>query len=382
VAVVASAGGRARGDDAAADPAGDAFRQATRLVADGDLAGAQAAFEAVVDLDPAGPWADDALSEAAAAAERRGDLAGSLRLWRRVLAEHPSSRQARRARAKVTALERAIGEGGRWLDVAVEHEAILRAAVGQTDPAPQLRALEALVAEHPDYPRVHDARMWIGETWLRRGYPRRAIDVFRDARARAPDADARWRAGKALGDAEAAAGDLDAADRTYRSLYGEGDALADRALDHARRELDKMRLRARLVIAAWFAIGAALILSLLATWRAAGGVRAAVRAVARPPIEVAFFVPVALILLFVALSGNFLVERAVRTILLGGLAITWLTGASLEAARRAGRLRAAIVVAHVLAVVLAVSGIVYLSVMHDRLIDMIVETWSHGHEGR
>ena len=81
-----------------ADPAEDAFRAASQKLADGDVAGAQQAFEATAALDPRGPWADDALAEAAGAAERLGDLEAARRLWRRVVDEFPDSRQSRRAR--------------------------------------------------------------------------------------------------------------------------------------------------------------------------------------------------------------------------------------------------------------------------------------------
>lgn len=364
------------------DAAGEAFRAATRLVADGDHAAAQAAFEAVVALDPAGPWADDALAEAAGAAERRGALDDARRLWRRVLAEHPSSRQSRRARARVAALEQAIGPGGEWLAVAEAHERIVRGATGEQDPRGAIAALEALVAAHPGYPRAHAARIWIGEAWLRAGFPGRAAQVFRDARARATAPADRWRAGKALGDALAASGDLDAAEAQYRAMIGEGDALADGALAGALDEVATMRLRAHLVIAAWAALALALALlaaHLLWTTR---DVRAAARALVRPPLEVWFFLPVAAMILFAALSGNFLVERAVRVILIGGLAVTWLSGTSLEVARARGRLRAVSVVVHLAAIVIAVAAIGYLAVMNDRLIDMLRETWSHGHEGR
>jgi outer membrane protein assembly factor BamD (BamD/ComL family) len=363
-----------------ADPAGDAFRDATGLLGDGKLAEAQAAFEAVAALDPAGPWADDALAEAAGAAERRGDLAAARRLWRRVLDEHPASRQSRRARARVAAIEKAIGEGGRWLQVAEQHEAILRASIGKSDPSAEVEALAALVAAYPDYPRAHEARMWIGDAWMRLGRPGAAAARFQEARERATDPDERWRAGKAHGDALAMAGDLDGAERIYRGMLGEGDDLADRALAEALADVAKMRTRSRLVLAAWIVLAAGLLLALASAWWLAGGVRPALRALARPPIEVWFFLPVALVFLGVSMSGNFLVEAAVREILLGGLAITWLGGATLELARRRGRLRLPVVLVHVVATTAVIAAVCYLAVMHDRLIDMLAETWHHGHD--
>lgn len=365
---------------AAQDAAGDAFRAATKLLADGELEQAQAAFEAVAALDPAGPWADDALAEAAGAAERRGDLTAARRLWRRVLAEHPSSRQSRRARARVAAIEEAIGAGGEWLAVAEAHEAILRASVGKSDPTPQVEELAALVEAHPAYPRNQEARLWIGDAWMRLGRPGRAAEVFLAARATATDPDDRWRAGKSHGDALALAGDLDGAERVYRGMLGEGDALSDRALHEGLDDVAKMRLQARLIFAAWIILAVVLLIGLAGAWWLGGGVRPALRGLARPPVEVWFFLPVAAVIAGVALTGNFLVELAVREILLGGLALTWVGGGTLEMARRRGRLRWPIVLVHLVATTAAVVAICYLAVMNDRLIDMIAETWTHGHD--
>jgi len=374
IALVALPAARVAAQD---DAAGVAFRAASQQLAAGDLEGAQAAFEAVNAMDPRGPWADDALSEAAEIAERRNDLATARRLWRRVVDEYPSSRQVRRARVRVAALEHAIGAGGQWLAVAQEHERILAAAVTKSDPTHEVHALTELLDAHPGYPRAHEARMWIGNTWLRLGFPRRAAIAYRDARAVAADGDERWRAGKALADALRAGGNLDAAEREYRALLGTADPLSDRVVAGELEQVDTLRARARLTVLAWIALAGALGFLLVHAWRAAGGVRAAARALARPPLEVWYFLPPAAVLFAVALTGNYLIARAVRSILVGGLAITWLTGASLAAARPR---RATVVAAHVGAALIAVAAVCYLAIVGDQLIDLLRETWQHGPE--
>jgi tetratricopeptide (TPR) repeat protein len=373
--VIALAAGVARADDAEA-----AFREASRLVVAGDYAGAQAAFEAVAAIDPQGPWADDALAEAATAAERRGDLDGARRLWRRVLAEHPDSRQSRRARARVAVLEESIGPDDRWLAVAETHEEILRDAVNQSQPTAQIEALTALAAAHPDYPRVHEVRRWIGDAWMRMGRPDRAAEVYRDDEAQTTVPEDRWAAGKALGDALALDGDLDGAERQYLSLRGRGEEMSERVLDDALADVARARTRGHLTLGAWAVLGVALLLFAGLTWRATGSPVRAARALIRPPVELLYFVPVAAVLAGVALTGNVLVWHAVRAILLGGLAVTWLSGASLEAARRARRLDVVVVIVHLIATGCAIAAICWLSVLHDRLIDMIRETWVHGHD--
>lgn len=364
----------AAGDDEAR------FRAATVQLGGGDVAGAADAFERLANDAPSSPWADDALMEAAGAAERLGQLDRARRQLERLVATYPDSRLARRAASKLAQLVAATGARGEWSAVAAEHDAILRDAAGPGDPRPQLRRLEALVRAHPGYPRAHDARMWIGDTWLRQGESATALTWYREAIANAPDARARVRARKAEADALAMRGELDAAEAAYRALGAEPGADRD-VIDGALDDVAGLRVRARIMVAAWIALAVLALAAALALWRATRGVRPALRALARPPTEVLFAAPVAAVLIAVSLAGNQLVAAAVRSIALGGLAVGWLSGACLEAARRRGPIGWRRVLFHVVAAAIAVAAIGYLSVMRDRLIDMIVETWKHGPEG-
>ena len=82
-----------------------------------------------------------------------------------------------------------------------------------------------------------------------------------------------------------------------------------------------------------------------------------------------------------ARGGNPLVARAVTVIAIGGIAVAWISGALLEAARRArGRVGAPRAAAHALLALVAVAAAVYIAVDHDRMIDLVIQTWTHGHE--
>lgn len=360
--------------------ADDAFRDATRMLGAGDLEGAQAAFDAIVAADPANkPLASEALAEAARVAERRGDFAGAQARWQRIVDDYGGERQAPHARKRVAALAERIGDDGAWLEVAEQVDAIQRAAVRAEDPTPQAEAMAALLAAHPDYPRAFEARMWTGDTWLRLGLPARAEAVYADALAATQDPAQQWAAAKARGDALAAQGQLDDAERVYRGLYGAGD-LQDRALDRELDTLAKIRARARLRLLCWLGLALALVIVTAALAWATRSPRVALRALARPPVDVVYFVPVALIFGAVAWRGNDLVAGAVRWILLGGLVTTWLVGASLEACRRHRRIGAPLVLLHIAAATIAIASVCYLSVFHDQLLDLLAETWNHGHD--
>ena len=85
--------------------------------------------------------------------------------------------------------------------------------------------------------------------------------------------------------------------------------------------------------------------------------------------------PIALVLVLVAHTGNPLVARAVRTIVIAGLVVSWISGAILT--ERVTLRRA---LAHALCAVLAVGGVTYLAVDNGHLIDFVLETWRAGHE--
>src|SRR5439155_764719 len=119
---------------------------------------------------------------------------------------------SRRARTRLAVLGAEVGAGGQWLAVAEQHDAILREATGAGYPEDELAKLTALVDASPGYPRAEEARMWIGDTYMRVGQPDHALAAYRAALAIAPDDAARFRAAKSIGDALAATGDLDGAE--------------------------------------------------------------------------------------------------------------------------------------------------------------------------
>ncbi|MBZ0234257.1 MAG: hypothetical protein K8M05_18145, partial [Deltaproteobacteria bacterium] len=114
--------------------------------------------------------------------------------------------------------------------------------------------------------------------------------------------------------------------------------------------------------------------------RRAGSMRGAVRALWPPPLEVVYLVPVALVIGVVAEYGNLLAARAVQLVLFGALAITWLSGAGLELARRKGAIPVSVIVLHAAVAALASIALVYSAVMHEQLIDVLIETWRRGHD--
>jgi uncharacterized membrane protein len=94
-------------------------------------------------------------------------------------------------------------------------------------------------------------------------------------------------------------------------------------------------------------------------------------------------VPIAGVLVAIAQTGNPLIAGAVRAIAIAGLAIAWCSGAVLDAVRaRRGRIGVSRAALHVLALVVAVAGAVFLALDRDRVIDVVIETWHEGPSAR
>jgi tetratricopeptide (TPR) repeat protein len=355
------------------DPADARFRAATARAATGDRSGALADFVAIADTAPDSPWADDALVEAARLAEQQADPARAGALLTRMADRYPASRSARWARAHAAQLAaRAVPD--EWRPTAAEHDAVIRAVGRHGDPTPHLDRLAALLRARPGYPREHAAQIWLGDAWSRQGEWARALGWYRDALATAATPDARRTARLRSVSALVALDRFADADAAIDEVASDP-AIDPHAIARARRDVDRGRVRHRWRIAAWLALAMLAVAALIQLRRATGSMRATAAALARPPVEVWFLAPIAVLGIAAAASGNVMVARAVRWVAIGGVGVTWLSGAVLRATPAAGPRRIAL---HIAAIALAGAALVYLVISSDRLLDMLVETWRHG----
>jgi len=327
---------------------------------------------AAITERPAPATDPDVLFAAARACEDRLlDPARAAAIYERIVAEHPGARVAAAAARRIAALRALVGGGGE----AAAHAAELARLVARADAEPAAAVLqrgEALAAAA--WPGAPDAALWLAD-WLRRsGRLIEAQAHYAVVRARWPQlpqatAALRGAAGCALDAhdwplAEALAGHLPAAEPRDRSVRDELVAAAA----HGRR-------RDRGYVAAWLAIAGAFA-ALLGSLGEAMRRRTAAPwwAALRPPIEVMFLGPVAVVLLGVAFTAHRAIAPAVATIALGGLALAWLSGAALELVRAAGRSRRLRSALHLVACLAGVAGLAYVAVTRGDLIDMLLES--------
>lgn len=139
------------------------------------------------------------------------------------------------------------------------------------------------------------------------------------------------------------------------------------------------QMRARLYDVSWIALAVgciALLASLLeATLR--GGARLPAL---RPPIEVLFLAPLAIVMVATTYATQRTIFPAVARISTVGVALTWISGVALDMLRARGRSIRLRALVHILAVAAAVLATGYIAVMRDGLIEMFVDTLRYGPE--
>ena len=352
---------------AAADPeadAGAAFRRAGELAARQDRAAIEA-YEQLGAQRPVTRWTDDAWAEAARLAEQAREYPRARAALEALLAVSTDERLIARARGSLARLAE-LG-GAEWDAVRAEHERLIAELYGSDDdPTAELEALAALVRAHPTYPRANAARIALALGWETEGERDEALAWYREAADAAAGergqltrigyARALIRAGE-LAEAEAVLAALDP------RLADQADsAVAARVLEVAR---DRRVIRIGLSVALALALAAVVIIH-----------RRHLRRLARPPIEVWFLVPLAVLLALVALPGNPIIARAVRWIGLAGVVLAWISGGLLELAPRPLSAKRALV--HAALTVVAGAAAVYLVVDALGLLDLLGETWRGG----
>jgi hypothetical protein len=313
-----------------------------------------------------------------AAEDKLHDPLRAVALYERLIVDHPTARAAAAAARRAAAIREQIGAGSEGAALAGELARLIATADAQPVDAVIQQADRLADAAWPGAPA---AALWLAD-WHRRA------GRFAAAQARYDTVLARWparpQAQAALRGATGCA--LDAHD------WALAETLAQRlpALDPADRAVRddllaaaaRGRRRERWYVAAWLAIAAAfagLVASLVeATRRRPPGTRP--WPTLRPPIEAVFFAPVAAVLVGVAFTAHRLIAPAVTTIALGGLALTWLSGAALEQLRAQHRARRLRSLAHAAACIVAVAALAYVALTRDQLLDMLVDTVRFGPE--
>ena len=357
-----------------------AFRAAGELAAKDDPRAVEA-FEAVGTMRPITRWTDDAWVEAARIAEKRSDYDRARRNLEQAIAISTDAQLARRAKRDLERIAQMAGGGGEWSAVAAEHQRLVTAIGRGGDPTEELEELEALARKHPAYPRGVPLRITIARGWEEEDEVERALGWLREA-VRIEEDVGRKAAEPQSRVSSAARIELIRMLTRNRELEEAGRELALLTDLGTKRSLQrKLEAAEAQRVVRWCVTALLLVLLGVAAFlvrRRSGSWRAAARIAMRPPIEVLYFVPIAAVVGLVSTTGNPLVAKAVIWIFIGAAVIGWISGATLESARRVGPIGMRHAIAHALIVGVAILGAVYLAIDHARLIDLVGETWRTG----
>jgi hypothetical protein len=335
------------------------------------LTRAVTAIEALAD---APGTADARFAAARACEERLADPRRALALYDAILRDTPDDRVAGAARHRADHLRAELGEGGAH---AAETAALARliATADARPPAEVRRDAEALAAA--TWPGAPEAQLFLGEWLRRRGEPLAALVSLEAVVARWPSSPSAAIAHREATAAAIEAGAWDRATALAEALPH--DDPADRLIhDELLAAARDGRRDHRFALAAAIAL-AVVSLGLLAA--AAAAVRRLGLRALRPPGEVLYLGPVLALLLSVALTATPLILPAVASIGGGGLALAWLSGATLDAARARGRHLRRRAVLQALACVVGVVALAYLAITRDGLLELLIETLRAGPEG-
>lgn len=334
------------------------------------------ALEVAVAAIEHAPGPADALFAAARACEETlHDPARALALYDRLARELPDARVTVAARRRGEILRARLGGHGEY---AREGEELAR-LIADVDRLPadevERRATASAAAAWPGAP---EAALWLAEWLQRSGRFTEASERYADVVARWPGTASARAALRGAAGCAIDAHDWSGAERLAAQLptAAPGDLLLrDDVLASAARGRwhDRWYRRAWWLVAA---VLAALIASLVEAL-ARGGWR---RPRLRPSSEIVFIAPVAAVLIAFSFTANRLIAPAVTTISLGGLALAWLSGVTLDTLHARGRPVRRRAVAHVGLCFVAVVALGCIAVMRGGLLDLLLETVRFGPE--
>lgn len=372
LALTLSASAAARADD----DIEARFDRAAELMGAGDYAAAAAAFTSLAEDAPDADVAPDALFTAGRLYEERlTDPTRAAALYRTLTERYPDSRTALAASRRLSILETDLGPDNAGAEALARFIDIQQQFWRRSEPE-SIAMMEQVLADYPNWSGAPRAVLWLGNIHQRAGRLSRAAAYYQQVLDDWPDSEYVYRALRGAGDTALLRDRFDEAEDFYGRLPASG--APDRTLNRADAlyDVERMRLRAQIYLGAFALLGLIAIALTLSLRNAAGSNAAAVRALWPPPTEVLFMVPIAALLIGAGYSDFYAIGPAVAIVTIGGIAVTWLSGAALAAAPQpCGPLRAS---GHVIGSLTAVLALCYIALHRGHLLDLLIETVRFG----
>jgi hypothetical protein len=325
--------------------------------------------DAVTAIERAPANADALFAAGRACEDRLVDPARALAIYDRIQRELPDTSVAASARRRAERLRQMIGGGH-----AAEAADLARLVANADRLPPDDIVARASALATADWPGAADAGLWIAE-WLRRS------GRYAEAQPRYADVVARWphspQAATALRGGAGNAIDQHAWDLAESLVERLPAATADERIvrDELADDIARGRRHERWYVGAWLALAAtiaALLASLVEVTLRSG------RPALRPPVEVVYFTPIAVVLVAVSFTAHRAIAPAVTLICAGGLVFAWLSGATLDRLRVVGRPLRVRALGHIAMCALGVAALGYIALTRDGLVELLVDTVQFG----
>ncbi|CAN5278429.1 hypothetical protein BH11MYX1_BH11MYX1_56860 [soil metagenome] len=333
-----------------------------------------AAITAVEGAPATTPELADLLYAAGRACEDKlADPGRALALYDRLLREQPETKAALGAEHRAAHLRMLTG------DVHATQAKAFATLIAEADHlSPELVVARGEALSSAMWPGAAEATLWLAD-WLRGHGRLRAADAhFNTVLARWPQAPAARLAASSQAGAAIEAHELDRARKLIAALPAATDE--DRAVQaDLRRALARGLERERLDRGARLALVLAILLLVASLGEAAlrGGW---CRPSLRPPVELWFLGPIALVLAVASFTANQAVAPAVLRIVLAGVVLAWISGAALDLLRSRGRRVRLRAVSHIALCAIGVLAVAYLAISSSGLVDLLAETLKNGPE--
>ncbi len=284
----------------------------------------EAAADAAAARGDAAAAAADLWRAGEAADHEARDYARAIRLYDRLIAEHPSARLSRSAAARREVVARATAFG----EEPFRRFESLRARFASLERAAAIAEAEAIAESFPDFPLGDELALWIADRAAEAGRAGDARQGYERVIARWPDGAAAGHALAALARLHLASGEFASAEATYRRL---AESALPGASTVATQELAALRTRAardaRGRAAGWVAVVAGLMAAAaIDPRRLRGAIR---RSLGR---ELLYVAPILGVLVWLAPPPS---RGGVAWLALTGLLLVWAAVVWAESARRA-----------------------------------------------
>jgi len=282
---------------------------------------AATALEAFARDEPKHALAADALAEAATLWEGRlHDPARALAAWSELAEKYPQSRSAHRAGERSAALARVLAGGD--ANAIGEFQQLLDDAGTPVSAAARDKVI-AFLAAHPGFALADQGLYWLGQSAEERGLDREALGHY--AEAVRSGGEYAPRAARSRAELFLRRNELDAARTAFDELARFPDPVSRAAMEAGRAAIVIHAERSAISGGLALALGV-WVFVMLALGR---------RQLWPPPVELRFFLPIAVVFSLAAASEHRSIAGTVVLIALGGSLVVWLAGAAQRALRDA-----------------------------------------------